>query len=153
VGLGLKPVGWSRSLTPERADELGIERCETLEELAGKSDIVTIHLARTPETQHVIGKNFFDAMKPKAIFIHAARGGIVDEAALLDAVKTKGLRAGLDVYEHEPEIPERLRALPNTVLLPHLGSATEETRRAMWDTAWDNMLRGIRREPLANPVY
>jgi len=136
VGLGLKPVGWSRSLTPERAAELGIERCETLEELAGKSDIVTVHLARTPETQHIIGKKFFDAMKPKAIFIHAARGGIVDEAALLEAVRSKGIRAGLDVYENEPkagkaDFSNALLAEPTVYAAHHIGASTDQAQMAI----------------------
>jgi D-3-phosphoglycerate dehydrogenase len=136
VGLGLRPVGWSRSLTPERAAELGIERCETLEELAAKTDIVTVHLARTPETQHIIGKKFFDAMKPKAIFIHAARGGIVDEAALLEAVRSKGIRAGLDVYEDEPksgkaDFANALLAEPTVYGAHHIGASTDQAQMAI----------------------
>jgi len=136
VGLGLKPIGWSRSLTPERAAELGIERCDTLEKLAARSDIVTVHLARTSNTQHLIAKKFFDAMKPKAIFIHTARGGIVDEAALLDAVKTKGLRAGLDVYENEPkpakaEFSDPLLAEPTVYGTHHIGASTDQAQNAI----------------------
>ncbi len=136
VGLGLKPIGWSRSLTPERASELGIQRCATLEELASSSDIVSVHLARTPETQHVIGKRFFAAMKPKAIFIHTARGGVVDEAALLDAVKTKGIRAGLDVYENEPkpakaEFISELVAQPGVYGTHHIGASTSQAQSAI----------------------
>jgi D-3-phosphoglycerate dehydrogenase len=136
IGIGLKPIGWSRSLTPERADELGIRRCATLEELAAASDIVTVHLARTPETQHVIGKRFFAAMKPKAIFIHTARGGVVDEAALLDAVKTKGIRAGLDVYEKEPkpataDFADPLLAEPTVYGTHHIGASTNQAQDAI----------------------
>jgi D-3-phosphoglycerate dehydrogenase len=136
VGIGLKPIGWSRSLTPERATELGIRRCHTLEELAKASDIVTVHLARTPETQHIIGKRFFGAMKPKAIFIHTARGGVVDEAALLDAVKTKGIRAGLDVYENEPkaakaEFTSELVAQPGVYGTHHIGASTTQAQNAI----------------------
>jgi D-3-phosphoglycerate dehydrogenase len=136
VGLGLKPLGWSRSLTPESAAELGIRYCETLEQLAGASDIVTVHLARTPQTQRLIGKHFFAAMKPKAIFIHTARGGIVDEDALLDAVKTKHLRVGLDVYENEPkqataDFSDPLLALPTVYGTHHIGASTEQAQNAI----------------------
>jgi D-3-phosphoglycerate dehydrogenase len=136
VGLGLKPLAWSRSLTPELAAELGVRYCHTLEELAQASDIVTVHLARTAETQHVIGKRFFAAMKPKAIFIHTARGGVVDEAALLDAVKTKGIRAGLDVYEKEPkpataDFADPLLAEPAVYGTHHIGASTTQAQNAI----------------------
>ena len=136
VGLGLKPVAWSRSLTPERAAELGVHRCATLEELAQRSDVVTVHLARTAETQHVIGKRFFAAMKPKAIFIHTARGGIVDETALHDAVKTRGIRAGLDVFEDEPkpataDYANALLAERGVYGTHHIGASTEQAQDAI----------------------
>ncbi len=149
---GMRVVYWDKDAAPA-LEANGAERLD-LDALLADADIVSIHLPLNSETQGLIDRHALARMKPTAVLVNTARGPIVVEEALIEALEQRRLRAaGLDVYEHEPEIPERLRALPNTVLLPHLGSATEETRRAMWDTAWDNLLRGIRREPLANPVY
>jgi len=124
-----------------------------LDALLEESDVVSVHVPLTPETRGLIGAKAFERMKPGAIVVNTARGPVIDEAALIDALERRRIRgAGLDVYEAEPIIPPRLRALDNVVLLPHLGSATEEARRGMWRQAWANLMRGIRREPLLNPV-
>src|SRR4030081_530909 len=99
---GMPVVAWSRSLTPERAAALGIEQKETLQEVARSADIVSVHLALKPETRSIIGADVFNSMREGAYFINTARGEVVDQAALVNALKTRGLRAGLDVYAAEP---------------------------------------------------
>jgi glyoxylate reductase len=100
-----------------------------------------------------MGAAEFQRMKSDAVLINTSRGAIVDQEALVAALRSGGLRgAGLDVYEGEPAVPRELIEMENVVLLPHLGSATEEARRAMWDLAWQNLLAGVRGAPLLNPV-
>lgn len=124
-----------------------------LDELLATADVVSLHVTLTARTTHLIDGAAIDAMKPGAILINTARGPVVDEEALIAALEEGRLRAAaLDVYEHEPDIPERLRALPNAVLTPHLGSATDRARQGMWELAWDNLLRGVRFQGLRNPV-
>lgn len=128
-------------------------RVVTLDELLATADVVTIHVALTPRTRGLIGAPALARMKPGSILVNTSRGPVVDEASLAAALRSGHLRAaGLDVYEREPHVPEELRALENVVLLPHLGSATDEARQAMWDVAWHNLGLGLARRPLANPV-
>src|SRR5688572_27987754 len=95
---GMPVIAWSRSLTPERAEELGVGFRATPHEVATEADIVSVHLALKPQTKGLIGSEFFAAMKPGSYFINTARGDVVDQAALIEAMKTRGLRAGLDVF-------------------------------------------------------
>lgn len=128
-------------------------RLVTFDELLGQADVVTVHVALTPRSRRLIGAAALARMKPGAILVNTSRGAVVDEHALADALRSGHLRAaGLDVYEHEPDVPAELRALENVVLLPHLGSATEDARQAMWDVAWKNLHLGLESRPLANPV-
>lgn len=107
------------------------ERVE-LPELLARSHVVSLHSPLTPETHHLIGAAELRAMRPDAILVNTSRGPVVDEAALAEALASGEIAgAGLDVYEREPEVTEALRSLPNVVLAPHLGSATEEARVAM----------------------
>lgn len=99
---GLNVIGWSRSLTPSKAAELGMGYAGSLEELASKSNILSVHLALTDRTRHIVNKRVFDALPARAIFINTARADLVDQAALRDAVKA-GLRVGIDVYPDEPK--------------------------------------------------
>ncbi|HEX8853779.1 MAG TPA: NAD(P)-dependent oxidoreductase, partial [Pyrinomonadaceae bacterium] len=99
---GMRVVAWSRSLTPERADRLGVERKESPQEVAREADVVSVHLALKPETRSLIGADFFNSMREGALFINTSRGEVVDQAALLRAMRTRGIRAGLDVYADEP---------------------------------------------------
>ena len=129
-----------------------------LDELLAASDFVSLHARLTPQTRHLIGAREFSRMKPTAYFINTARGPIVDEQALVEALRDRRIAgAGLDVYEHEPRIPPALAALPNVVLLPHLGSAVRELREAMAHVAADNIeavLAGKRAPNCFNPeVY
>ena len=103
-----------------------------LETLLKESDFVSLHVPLTPHTRHLIGEKELKLMKKTAILINTARGPVVDEKALVNALKNKDIyAAGLDVYEKEPEITEELKALDNVVILPHIGSATDEARRDM----------------------
>lgn len=99
---GLHPIGWSRSLTHARASELGIGYCASIEELAAKSDILTLHLALNDRTRHVVGKKVFETLPKRAIFLNLARPDLVDYEAMKDAVLNRGLRVGIDVIPSEP---------------------------------------------------
>lgn len=113
-------------------------------DLLAEADVVSIHAPLLPETRHLFGAEAFAAMKPTAVLVNTARGPIVDEAALAAALLSGEIfAAGLDVYEREPEVPEELLELPNITLLPHLGSATVETRTAMGLLAVENLFAGI----------
>ena len=113
----------------------------SLEELCQKSDFISVHAPLTPQTQHLIGAREFALMKPSAILINTARGPILDEAALVRALRENRIAgAGLDVYEQEPQIPAELLALDNVVLLPHIGSASIETRTKMGLLAAENAI-------------
>jgi len=133
-----------------RETELGEYR--TLDELLAESDIVTIHAPLTSETHGLI-----DARRPAllgdcACLVNTARGEIVDERALVAELVSGRLRAGLDVFAHEPHVPEELLQLPNVVLTPHLGSGTRQTREAMTRIVVDNVLAFERGQPLLTPV-
>jgi D-3-phosphoglycerate dehydrogenase len=134
-GLEMHVIGWSRSLTPEKAEELGIEYCESPEKVAEMADAVSVHLAVKPETKHLVGKDFLSRMKKGAILINTSRGEIVDTAALKEAIKEKELRVGLDVYENEPaandpdfadtELAEMVSCTP------HIGASTDQAAEAI----------------------
>ena len=118
----------------------GPERLE-LPELLAASDFVSVHVPLTTETTHLIDANALAAMKPGAILVNTSRGAVVDTSALIDALRSGHLgAAGLDVYENEPHVPSELRDLTNTVLLPHIGSATAATRDAMARLCADNVI-------------
>lgn len=142
--------------TPSRnAVEAERRMLETLPlpELLAQSDVVSLHCPLTPETHHLIGRAELELMGPDSILVNTARGPIVDEAALAQALKTGTIAAaGLDVYEHEPEIHPDLLGLPNVVLLPHIGSAGRATRDRMAGLAIDNVRAVLIGEPPLTPV-
>ena len=116
----------------------------TLEDLLKNSDYVTLHVPLTPETKYMIGKNQLRQMKKTAYLINTARGKTVDDKALVEALKTGQLAgAGLDVYENEPALEEGLTELDNVILLPHIGSASTETRDRMALLVADNVLDAL----------
>lgn len=118
-----------------------------LTELLKTADFISLHLPFSNEVCHLIGEKEFNLMKPTAFFINTARGAIVDEKALVKALQEKRIAgAGLDVYEHEPELAQGLTKLENTVLLPHIGSATTETRTQMGMMAVENAIRVLKGE-------
>ena len=123
-----------------------------LDELLTESDLVTIHAPLTPETRGLLDARRLALLRDGAAVINTARGEIVDESALTAELVSGRLRAGLDVFTHEPHVPEELLELPNVVLTPHLGSATRQTREAMTRLVVDNVLAFERGEPLVSLV-
>src|SRR6267378_3000240 len=133
---GMPVVAWSRSLTTERAAALGIELKESPQAVAQTADIVSVHLALKPETRWIIGADVFNAMREGAYFINTARGEVVDQAALVNALKTRGLRAGLDVYAAEPasgtgEFTDKIAQEPNVYGTHHIGASTDQAQEAI----------------------
>jgi glyoxylate reductase len=150
---GMEIVYQSRhEIDPVLADELGARRVE-LDELLAISDVVSLHCPYRPATHHLIGAGQLTAMKDSAYLINTARGPIVDEAALASALRDGQIAgAGLDVFEREPDVHPGLLELENVVLVPHLGSATVETRTAMAMLAADNALALLSGEQPATPI-
>jgi phosphoglycerate dehydrogenase-like enzyme len=130
AAMGMKVIAWSQNLTPEQARERGAERVEK-DELFRRSDVISIHLILSPRSRGLVGAREFDLMKPTALLINTSRGPIVDEAALLAALREKRIAGfGGDTYDVEPLPPDHpLRAEPRALLTPHLGYVTEETYR------------------------
>jgi lactate dehydrogenase-like 2-hydroxyacid dehydrogenase len=126
--------------------KLGARKVE-LVELLKKSDFISIHVPLIEETYHLISEGELKIMKNTAILINTSRGPVVDEKALIKALKEKWIfGAGLDVYEHEPDVSEELKELDNVVLQPHSASATFETRSKMSTIAAENMIAGLKGE-------
>ena len=123
-----------------------------LDALLAESDIVSIHTPLSPETRGLIDARRLALLRDGACFVNTARGEIVDEAALVAELVSGRLRAGLDVFAHEPNVPAELLPLQNVVLTPHLGSATRQTREAMTRIVVDNVLAFERGAPLLTPV-
>jgi glyoxylate reductase len=123
-----------------------------LDELLAESDLVTIHAPLTPETRGLLDARRLALLRDGAAVVNTARGEIVDESALTAELVSGRLRAGLDVFTHEPHVPQELLELPNVVLTPHLGSATRQTREAMTRLVVDNVLAFVRGEPLVSLV-
>ena len=133
---GMPVVAWSRSLTPERAEALGIEYKVSPQDAARASDVVSIHLALNPETRSSIGNDFFSSMREGAYFINTARGEVVDQAALIQALKHRGLRAGLDVFANEPTsgsgvFADDIRKEANVYGTHHIGASTDQAQEAI----------------------
>lgn len=142
-----------RPVSDEVAAELGGARQVELDELLGTADVVSVHAPLMDETRHLIDAGALAKMKDGAYLVNSARGPIVDEAALVEALRTGQIAgAGLDVYENEPEVEPGLLELDNVVLLPHLGSATIETRTAMGVLAAENAIAVLRGEQPPTPV-
>jgi len=150
---GMRVVYSSRNAgAPELVQELQAPRME-LDELLGEADVVSLHCPYTDATHHLIGAEQLDRMKDSGYLINTARGPIIDEAALATALTSGTIAgAGLDVFEREPAVHEGLVDLDNVVLLPHLGSATLETRAAMASLAADNALAVLRGQRPRTPV-
>jgi lactate dehydrogenase-like 2-hydroxyacid dehydrogenase len=138
---------------PEVARSLGAEPRERLEQVLEEADFVSLHCPATPETRHLMNAERLALLKPGAYLINTARGDVVDEAALVAALRGGRLAgAGLDVFEREPQVSPELLALENVVLLPHLGSATRETRVAMGLRALENLRLFFQGAPLRDQV-
>jgi lactate dehydrogenase-like 2-hydroxyacid dehydrogenase len=129
------------------------EHISDLKALVAAVDVVVIAVPGGDETHHLINADVLAAMQPHGLLINIARGNIVDESALIDALQAGSIGgAGLDVYEFEPQVPEALRALDNVVLLPHLGTASHEVRLNMWMMAVENLKAGVAGQTPPNAV-
>jgi D-3-phosphoglycerate dehydrogenase len=133
--LGMNIIVWSRSLTPQHATAVGVGYCDTALELARRSDAISIHLAANAETYHLVNRRFLQNMRDGAYLVNTARGEIIDTAALKNAIRLKGLRVALDVFEHEPgndHQPFTDRDLAGMVLgTPHIGASTRQAADAV----------------------
>ncbi len=137
--MDMQIVAYSRSLTPEKADALGIGYCDHPVDVAKRADAISVHLAAAPETKNMLDAKFFSAMKDNAIFINTARGDVLDQDALVTAIENKGIKAGLDVYANEPSggkaVFEQTELAKNIVGTPHIGASTEQSETAIAEEA------------------
>jgi glyoxylate reductase len=151
-GFAMSVVYTNRTRNASVEEELGA-RFVGFDDLLEQSDVLTIHAPSTPETRHVIDAAALARMRPSAILVNTARGPLVDEAALVAALRERRIAAaGLDVFEREPELEAGLTDLDNVVLLPHLGSATAEARGAMVELACRNIVAVLAGKSPVTPV-
>jgi len=146
--IGMKVIAWTLHPSPERAAEYGVEFV-TLEELMHQSDVVSIHVLGVPQTDKLIGKHELSLMKPTAILINTARGSVVDETALVEALQSGMIAgAGLDVFVNEPlPLDHPLRSIENVVLSPHTGSMVPEATLAGLAMTVDNVANFLQGRP------
>ncbi|MCI0489564.1 MAG: NAD(P)-binding domain-containing protein [Blastocatellia bacterium] len=135
---GMPVVAWSRSLTPERAAELGVEMKQSPIETAASADIVSVHVALKEETKNLIDEEFFNAMRAGSFFINTSRADVVDQAALARAARERGIRAGLDIFAGEPaggtgEFEDDIFRIPGVIGTHHIGASTEQAQQAIGD--------------------
>jgi len=133
---GMPIVAWSRSLSPEKADRLGLERKESPLGVARAADIVSVHLALKPDTRMLIGSDFFKSMRGGAYFINTSRGEVVDQTALVEAIHSRNLRAGLDVFATEPtsavaEFTDEVAKENRVYGTHHIGASTDQAQEAI----------------------
>ena len=151
-GFGMEILYHNRSRKEDAEKELGALYLE-LQDLLSESDFISIHTPLTDETRHLIGAEELERMKPGAVLVNTARGPVVDEAALSEALENERIfAAGLDVYEEEPKVHPKLLELENVVLAPHIGSASIETRDKMATLAAENLRAVLRGEQPKTPV-
>jgi len=144
LAFGMRIAYHQRSARPEVAEPLGASYVADLDRLVAMSDVLTLHAPLTAQTRHLIDARRLALLPPHGLLINAARGPLVDEGALVAALRDGRLAgAGLDVYEEEPRVHPGLLELPNVVLAPHLGSATVDTRRAMADLCSSGILAAL----------
>src|SRR5262249_16603867 len=125
----------------------------SLDNVLAESDVLSLHVPLTETTRHLIDRHKLERMKPTAFLINTSRGPVIDESALVSALAARTIAgAGLDVYEQEPVVPAELLSLPNVVLLPHLGSATLETRVRMGLICLENIAAVLEGRPAPNRV-
>jgi D-3-phosphoglycerate dehydrogenase len=133
---GMPVVAWSRSLTPERAEKLGLEMKQSPLEVASAADIVSVHVALNNDTRNLIDEKFFNAMKPGSYFINTSRAEVIDQSALANALKQRGLRAGLDVFAGEPAggvgtVEDDIFKLDGVIGTHHIGASTDQAQQAI----------------------
>ncbi|MEX2340766.1 MAG: D-glycerate dehydrogenase [Candidatus Paceibacterota bacterium] len=152
-GFGMKIAYYDRNQNDPLESELSATFMPELDDLLSSSDIVSLHLPATPETQHLLNEERLTKMKPTALLINTSRGSVVDEAALAKALKTDTITgAALDVFENEPDVHPELLALENVILTPHIASATLEAREQMSIIAADNIIAVLNNQSPPNPV-
>jgi lactate dehydrogenase-like 2-hydroxyacid dehydrogenase len=141
-GLGMPVIYYNPSAVPnDEAIAIGAERRDSIEAVLDDADVISIHCPATPQTRRLVNAKRLARMKSTAFLINTSRGDIIDEGALIKALRTRQIAgAGLDVYEHEPDVPSGFVEMENVVLLPHIGSATLETRIAMGERAMVNLV-------------
>ncbi|WRT67534.1 uncharacterized protein IL334_004506 [Kwoniella shivajii] len=153
LGWGMKILYHNRRQIANPPQDFSVEYKVTMDELFAESDVVSVHLPLNDKTKNIIGKAQFDAMKPKSVLVNTARGGLVDETALLEALQSGKLHgAGLDVFPNEPAINVELFKHPNVTILPHMGTETWDSRDKMALMVLDNILAALNREALPNIV-
>lgn len=133
---GMRVIAWSRSLTPERAAELGVECKASPVDVARDADVVSVHVALNSETKGFLGTDFFGAMREGAYFINTARGEVVDQAALIEAMRSRRIRVGLDVFAAEPtsataDFTDDIAKEPNLYGTHHIGASTDQAQEAI----------------------
>ena len=138
---GLKVIAWSRSLTPDQAAKLGVVYCAEVDDVFRQADIISLHTALKPETRKLVNAARLALMRPNAILINTTRGEVVDQAALLAALQTKKIRAGLDVFDPEPadataNFADPILDLPNLIGTHHIGASTEQAQEAIAQEAF-----------------
>jgi D-3-phosphoglycerate dehydrogenase len=137
---GLKVIAWSRSLTPAAAERLGVGHCAQVEDVFRQADIISLHTALKPETRKLVNAQRLALMRPNAILINTARGEVVDQAALVEALRARKIRAGLDVFDPEPpegtaDFADPILDLPNLIGTHHIGASTEQAQAAIAEEA------------------
>jgi phosphoglycerate dehydrogenase-like enzyme len=150
LAFGMDVMGWSRSLTVDRCRELGIRRAASLDELLAGSDVVTLHLTLNAQSHGLIGEREFGLMRPGAILVNTSRGPIVEERALIDALRARRIAgAGIDVYDVEPLPADHpFRSLDNLIATPHLGYVTEESYRVYYGQAVEDIAAWLAGKPV-----
>jgi D-3-phosphoglycerate dehydrogenase len=134
---GMKVVAWSRNLTEEKADSLDIGFCSSIVNLAKMSDVISVHVASTDQTAHLVNETIFNVMRPGSYLINTSRGSVVDEAALINAIRTKHIRAGLDVFANEPAasgeklFTDAIIKEPGVYGTHHVGASTDQAQQAI----------------------
>ena len=133
---GMRVFAWSRNISEARAEAAGCHACENLKNLARMSDVICVTVAANADTERLIGHEFLEAMKPGATLVNTSRGSVVDQDALVEAIKAKGIRAGLDVYENEPgsatgEFHPEIVTLPGVYGTHHVGASTDQAQAAI----------------------
>lgn len=153
LGFGMEIYYYDQARSQDAENELGAQYLE-FNELLESSDFVSLHTPLTPDTRHLISTAELNRMKPEAVLVNASRGPVVDEEALANALQNGDIfAAGLDVFEEEPKVNPKLFELDNAVLLPHIGSASVETRDKMAMTAAENLRAVLHGKQPSNPVW
>jgi len=136
LAFGMPVIAWSRSLTPQRAAEIGVEYRARAVDVAREADVVSLHLALNATTKNFIDAEFLNAMREGAYLVNTARGEVVSQAAMVEAMRTRGLRVGLDVFANEPtsatgEFSDPIRKEPNLYGTHHIGASTDQAQEAI----------------------